>query len=70
MTITTDNSARKHPVAPLAYGIDDFCTAIGIGRSTVYALIRKGELASVKRGKRRLITAEEALRWLSAKTGT
>jgi hypothetical protein len=33
---------------PLALTIGDFCRAVGLGRSTVYGLIDKGELESIK----------------------
>lgn len=44
--------------APRAYRIDDFCRAYGVGRTTVYALLKNGTLRSIKIGRRRLITAE------------
>jgi excisionase family DNA binding protein len=46
--------------APRAYRIDDFCRAYGVGRTTVYALIKLGKLKSVQIGRRRLITADSA----------
>jgi excisionase family DNA binding protein len=45
---------------PLAFTIGDFCRAVGLGRSTVYALLDKGELESVKIGYRRLIPYKAA----------
>jgi excisionase family DNA binding protein len=42
----------------IAMSVDDAVTASGLSRSTIYALIRSGELTSVKQGRRRLITAD------------
>ena len=35
---------------PRAYRIDDFCRSFGVGRTTVYALLKNGTLRSVKIG--------------------
>ena len=43
---------------PRAYRIDDFCRVYGVGRTTVYALLKNGTLRSIKIGRRRLITAD------------
>jgi excisionase family DNA binding protein len=45
---------------PLALTIGDFCRAVGLGRSTVYGLIDRGELESIKVGYRRLIPYQAA----------
>jgi excisionase family DNA binding protein len=50
---------------PRAYRIDDFCRAYGVGRTTVYALLKNGTLRSIKIGRRRLITAESGEALLS-----
>lgn len=41
--------------APLAHRIPDACRRLGIGRSTLYELIKAGELRTVKIGSRTLI---------------
>lgn len=38
--------------------INDGCEAIGLGRSTLYRLIRTGQIETVKVGSRRLIPTE------------
>jgi excisionase family DNA binding protein len=53
----TGRRAAADPT-PRAYRIDDFCRSFGVGRTTVYALLKNGTLRSVKIGRRRLITAE------------
>ena len=42
-------------VNKLSYSIDEAVDASGIGRTTIYALIKAGELTPVKIGKRTLI---------------
>jgi len=50
----------------LAFGVDDFAEAVGIGRSKVYEEIRDGRLQAKKLGSRTLITAEAASDYLSS----
>lgn len=45
--------------APLAYRIPEACTRIGVGRTTLYELIRAGELRTVKFGARTLVLDED-----------
>jgi hypothetical protein len=57
--------------APLAYTINDFAEASGVGRTSIFAALRAGEINTIspvingKVIKRRLITPEEGKRWLS-----
>jgi excisionase family DNA binding protein len=39
----------------LAYSVDEACSATSLGRTAVFDLLRRGEIASVKVGRRRLI---------------
>jgi excisionase family DNA binding protein len=56
----------KSPIdRPRAYGIKAFCSAYGVGRSTVYNLIAEGKLRTVKIAGRRLIPADAAEALLS-----
>jgi excisionase family DNA binding protein len=48
------------PSDRLAYKIDDFCRAIGLGRTKVYALIANGTLRTVVVGGRRLVPRDAA----------
>ena len=48
----------------LAYTVDEFTKAVGLSRASVYELIKKGELKSVKVAGRRLIPREHAIRLL------
>lgn len=54
--ITTDTKAR---LEPLAYGIAEAVAVSGLSRSSIYELIRSGELRSIKIAGRRLIPASE-----------
>jgi excisionase family DNA binding protein len=58
MSSITSSSASK--VERKGYRVNDFCEAVGIGRSKTYALIRAGKLRSVRIGGRRIIPSEEA----------
>ena len=44
--------------------ITETCEGLGVGRTTVYALIASGELESVKVGRRRLIPASSPAAYL------
>jgi excisionase family DNA binding protein len=52
--------AVKSEVVPLMYRVDEAATALRLSRSSVYELIRSGQLRTVKQGRRRLVpvTAE------------
>lgn len=45
----------------IAYSIADAAKAVGLGRTTLYALIGEGRLQSLKIGNRRLIRKEALL---------
>ena len=46
----------RPPAAPFAYSVVDAAGMIGIGRSTMYALITTGQIPTVSIGRRRLVT--------------
>lgn len=48
--------------APLAYRVEHFCKAIGLGKTKFYELVRDGKIKTVVVGGRRLIPADEAHR--------
>ena len=53
------NSAHStpHPGAAACLSIEETAKQLCIGRSSVYALINSGKLASIKLGRRRVIPA-------------
>lgn len=68
MTTETPKAPKKPvelpPGSKLAYTIDEAGPAIGVGRTTVFAMIREGEVeAKIVRG-RRVITRDELQRIL------
>jgi excisionase family DNA binding protein len=48
-------STVKSEVVPLLYRVDEAAAALRLSRSSVYELIRSGQLRSVKQGRRRLV---------------
>lgn len=50
--------STSQPAAPVAcLSIEETAKQLCIGRSSVYALIKSGQLASIKLGRRRVIPA-------------
>ena len=47
----------KSEVVPLMYRVDEAAAALRLSRSSVYELIRSGQLKTVKQGRRRLVPA-------------
>jgi excisionase family DNA binding protein len=47
---------------PLNYSVDEAAWAVGIGRSTLWEMIKKGLVETIKIGRRRLISKEEVHR--------
>jgi excisionase family DNA binding protein len=52
-----------------AYGITETVELLSIGRSSLYALIRRGELERVKLGKKTLFLAPDLTRFLNRLQG-
>jgi Helix-turn-helix domain len=50
---------------PLAYGIPEACTVSCVGRTSLYAAIRSGDLVARKIGRRTVITADDLKSWLN-----
>lgn len=50
------------PSAPLAHRIPDACQRIGVGRSSLYELIKTGQLRTVRIAGRTLIPESELQR--------
>ena len=53
----------KH--APIAVSPDEAARLAGIGRTTLYAALAKGDLPSIKIGTRRLVQVEAIREWLA-----
>lgn len=54
----------KH--APIAVSPDEAARLAGIGRTTLYAALAKGDLPSIKIGTRRLIRVDAIRDWLAS----
>ena len=50
----------------LAYAVSEVATVAALGRSTVYAAIRRGELTARKSGRRTVVLAADLEAWLRA----
>lgn len=53
---------------PLAISINETAKALGVGRSSVYALIKSGGLDAIKIGRRTLLTTESIKRLAQSRT--
>lgn len=52
----------------VSYRINDFGKVIGISRTSIYAMIKRGELQTIKIAGRTLIPASEVQRLLSGES--
>lgn len=46
---------RRPPIEPIAMRVPDACRYVGIGRSTLYVLIARGEVEIIKLGSSTLV---------------
>lgn len=51
---------------PLALSINDTAKALGLGRTSIYAMIADGRLEAFRLGRRRLIRTESIKRLVAA----
>ncbi|SDQ27759.1 hypothetical protein [Brevundimonas sp. 374] len=56
----------KPPSARLALSVSEFCDTCSISRSLFYQEVKAGRILTLKAGKRTLIAATEAHRWLNS----
>lgn len=67
-----NRAARRHPIEhrleerQRLLGIDETARMLGIGRTSVFALIRDGKLLTVKCGRRRLAPIESVAAYIEA----
>jgi excisionase family DNA binding protein len=50
----------------LAYRITEACQVVGVGRTTLYSAIKRGDLQTAKVGRRTIILAGDLQAWLSS----
>ena len=58
---------EQHNFTPLANQIPLVCKRLGIGRTLLYDLIKKGKLRTIKLGSRTLVPEAELQRLISEK---
>jgi len=63
--MTTTNQTTR-PTPPIAVSPDEAARLAGIGRTSLYAALAKGDLKSIKIGTRRLIKIEAIHEWLAS----
>ena len=60
----------KHAIAsqepPLLYSIKTLVSRTGLGRSTIYELVKSGALVAVKCGRRTAFKADDVHAWIAA----
>ncbi len=54
------------PDSVLAYTVEDFAAATGLGRTRLYAAIKSRQLRARKYGKRTVILAEDGRKFLAS----
>lgn len=57
--------AQASPITPIAVSVEESLRYSGHTRSATYEAIARGDLASFKSGKRRLILVKELEAWLN-----
>jgi len=62
----TTTKQSTHSTPPIAVSPDEAARLAGIGRTSLYAALAKGDLKSIKIGTRRLIKIEAIHEWLAS----
>jgi excisionase family DNA binding protein len=57
---TIARHADRPAPPPLAYRINDACQVLGVGRTSLYTLVKEGRLKAIRVAGRTLIDAESA----------
>ena len=63
-TTTTERAGQDSPGGRLAYSVDEAARLTGLSRDLLYDEMRRGNLAYVKVGRRRLITRQHLNQFL------
>ncbi|GAA6206749.1 hypothetical protein NBRC116601_00420 [Cognatishimia sp. WU-CL00825] len=67
--MTNPNLNPENSQHPIAVSPDEAARLVGIGRTTLYAALAKGDLPSIKIGTRRLIRVYAIRDWLAKNEG-
>ena len=66
-SLTTDSTtARRQPVARLAYSVPEAAQALGVSCRTAWALVASGRLDTVRIGRRRLVPLSALAAFINA----
>lgn len=68
MSLAANRQHGDTHMEPIAISINDTAKALGVGRSSVYALIKSGGLDAIKIGRRTLLTTESIRRLAQSRT--
>ena len=68
MSASTRDTERSDTYRPRAYSIEDAAREVGIGRTLMFDLVRRGEVRTVRFGRRRVVPALELDRLMSEGT--
>lgn len=63
-------SNEERTVERVAVGVETACDMMGVGRTTLYALIAAGELRSFNEGRRRLVSVASIREWAARRANT
>lgn len=55
-----------HDTPPVLLTIEETCTALSLGRTTVHFLIKSGDIRAVRIGRRVLVPRDELERYVAA----
>jgi excisionase family DNA binding protein len=62
---------NRTPQPPkVGYTMREVCAVSGVGRTTLYLAIRRGELRSLTKGRRRIVLHRDLTRWLEGSLPT
>ncbi len=64
--MTNENQTNPQALSPIAVSTDKAAHLAGLGRTTLYAALAKGDLKSIKIGTRRLIKVTAIHDWLAS----
>jgi excisionase family DNA binding protein len=63
--VPANSKGYSMDIVPIAVSINEACKWAGIGRSSIYQAIRRGELPIRKSGRRSLVLMADLQRWIS-----
>lgn len=62
-------TADAHAAPPLVHSVTGAAARLGVGRTAVFALIKRGDLKAIRLGRRTLIREADLVAFIAARTG-